>query len=183
MESKQIVTAEPLVGYRCWFVFAVNGRWWLHSLAYGGWWEPSKPVHAMNLKDSNYGDEPKTWKTCIPKQNRRDNLVGIWAFKKPTQIDLACHVAGEVWLWGNICEHTLGYRAEYAYPKCLYKHSGSHHFSPGFEQCEDSALKYLAETYGVPIVDGTWPSSPRWFPDLPSVKKPISPAEVRTTVS
>ena len=47
---------------------------------------------------------------------------GIYAYKAAEQ-NISCTgggiLSGEVWLWGKIQQHKLGYRAQYAYPKSL----------------------------------------------------------------
>jgi len=49
---------------------------------------------------------------------RWDNHLGVYAFKERSGISSlgmsSAHVVGEVELWGEIVEHEIGYRAEYA---------------------------------------------------------------------
>ena len=59
-------------------------------------------------------------------------------------------VVGEVALWGRVIEHTLGYRAEYAYPIRLFRPPSP---MPGFPQPVQAPLEQLAALYGIPVED------------------------------
>jgi hypothetical protein len=47
-------------------------------------------------------------------------------------------IRGQVYLWGLIVEHELGYRAEFAYPKCLY-----------LDGKKDDIIRMIANNYKV----------------------------------
>ncbi len=51
-------------------------------------------------------------------------------------------VRGRVYLWGLIVEHELGYRAQYAYPKCLY-----------LDGDKDNTIRMIASNYRIPAVE------------------------------
>ena len=64
-------------------------------------------------------------------------------------------VVGQVYLWGRIIEHERGYRAQYAYPKCIVYAQKS------------AAL--LAQTYGIPYKeDLSWTSEIRSELSMPN---------------
>jgi preprotein translocase subunit YajC len=67
--------------------------------------------HVLVMDGANEVPNPKC--TC-----------GIFATKnleRPRQLGYASYgVSGEVYLWGTVVEHTLGWRAQFAYPKSLF---------------------------------------------------------------
>ncbi len=90
------VQVNELVGWRIWNV--KNG--YLKSYSYDTAWWPDEP---MTGKPDDYGG------------------AGVWSFKSPHDalnklLSDGPHqfVMGSIYLWGEVIEHTLGYRAEYA---------------------------------------------------------------------
>jgi len=110
---------SPIVAYRVWQWDAVglkslNNEPWLpeHCLAaacrgYGGWKAANGEAAPLD------GHEPP----------HHDCSCGVYAAKNFAHLrnigyaDYGVH--GEVYLWGTVVEHRLGYRAQYAYPKSL----------------------------------------------------------------
>lgn len=95
-----------LVGHRCW---CVNKSGFLTSITADEIWAPDEP---MTTKNGVAGIE-----------GRGEGDVGIHAFKLQRHAlkladdwggGLAPMVWGRVHLWGDIVEHEIGYRAEYA---------------------------------------------------------------------
>jgi hypothetical protein len=97
---------------------------------------------------------------------------GIYAFKTPYKLRkdnyLNQSLLGEVWLWGKVIEYTMGFRAEYAYPKALYLPSldtmlshGRAHQTMTREMWEFKRMEaeLVAYRYNVPFstIDGTHP--------------------------
>lgn len=102
------ITLGHKVGWRCWRLKLQGGRrsnhWALKSCAVGHTWEPG--VAGMTKQPDDVEDDE----------------LGFHAFKDRDQAEVyAADVGnpkclGRVALWGNIIEHELGWRAQYAYP-------------------------------------------------------------------
>jgi hypothetical protein len=72
--------------------------------------------------------------------------VGIHAVKNDLRVptlftEYAAHVAGSVYLWGEVKEYTEGYLAEFAYPKELWMP----------EDTDPLVIMKVEENYGVPV--------------------------------
>ena len=100
---------SPIIGYRVW-------RWddaGLRSLN-GKPWSPCKPLAAKcGAGKAHDADEvPQTDCTC-----------GVYAAKNLEHLRQFGYegrgIHGEVYLWGTVVEHELGWRAQFAYPKSL----------------------------------------------------------------
>lgn len=105
---------SPIVGYRVWH--CDNSA--IRSLN-GSPWPRNQPFMAKCRRSPNSHQAPQMHCRC-----------GIYAAKELDQLQdmglyLQClavcpsHVFGEVYLWGVLVEHTLGWRAQFAYPKNL----------------------------------------------------------------
>jgi hypothetical protein len=112
---------SPIVGYRVW-------KWentGLKSLC-GERWKPSQLLAARCRASAVVGpivgraeavpdahEPPQTNCTC-----------GVYASKSLEQLLTTgyakCGIHGEVYLWGTVVEHELGWRAQFAYPKTLF---------------------------------------------------------------
>src|ERR1035441_8671118 len=101
---------SPIIGYRVW-------RWddaGLRSLN-GKPWSPCKPLAAKcGAGKAHDADEvPQTDCTC-----------GFYAAKNLEHLRQFGYegrgIHGEVYLWGTVVEHELGWRAQFAYPKSLF---------------------------------------------------------------
>jgi hypothetical protein len=99
---------SPIDGYRGWnwhakALWSLNGEAW-------------RPGHALTAQCPRADDEaPADGCSC-----------GIYAAKDYQHLQKICSsecveafVHGEVYLWGKVVEHDLGYRAQFAYPKSL----------------------------------------------------------------
>ena len=143
---------EPVIGYRNWWTLE-NG---LYSI---GWstthWQPLKMISAIHIFNIDniipYND--------ICKQHTIDNCrgsksevfddvykCGVHATKQELEVNMRFIagtriVYGQVYLWGLIVEHELGYRAEYAYPKCLYLNGK-----------KDDKIRMIANNYKIPAI-------------------------------
>jgi hypothetical protein len=100
---------SPIIGYRVW-------RWddaGLRSLN-GKPWSPCKPLAAKcgAGKAHDAHEVPQTDCTC-----------GVYAAKNLEHLRQFGYegrgIHGEVYLWGTVVEHELGWRAQFAYPKSL----------------------------------------------------------------
>jgi len=111
---------SPIIGYRVW-------KWektGLKSLC-GERWKPSQLLAARCRASAVVGtiacrveghdshDAPQAKCTC-----------GVYASKSLEQLLTTgyakCGIHGEVYLWGTVVEHELGWRAQFAYPKTLF---------------------------------------------------------------
>ncbi len=108
---------SPIVGYRVWTLCTMG----LKSLC-GEQWHPAKSLAARCRAAAVVGraevvhdshDAPQANCTC-----------GIYAVKTLDHFRNAGYerfgICGEVFLWGKVVEHELGYRAQLAYPKNLF---------------------------------------------------------------
>jgi hypothetical protein len=141
----ELMTLTPIEGYRFWYL-PVNSpgimrSYWMTN----GIWLPGQRVEAqcMNHLSCEAGNEG-----C---------KAGIYAFKylrsaaecyflamdqsiahnPPDMGADMWFVLGKVKLWGTVVEHSLGWRAKYAYPSLFYETS--------------PRIKSLAELYRVPL--------------------------------
>ena len=112
----------------------------LHSMAVDCIWEPGDPVSVNSvLEQCGYRD---AWERIPPGIG-----AGIHAFKDPgdavRQYPIgARRVFGTVALWGEVIEHEIGYRAEFARVASL-------DYLGGMEPEEVVMLERLRKIYGV----------------------------------
>lgn len=109
----------PIVGYRAWRWKATG----LQSLN-GSPWLPGRPLAA------SCGHPAGTFASRAEAAHGADQLphvdctCGVYAAKTLEhlrQIGYAQRgIHGEVYLWGTVVEHKLGWRAQFAYPKSLF---------------------------------------------------------------
>jgi len=97
---------SPIVAYRVW-VLSPSG---LMSLN-GEFWPPNRRLEASCKRSPDSHEPPHSACSC-----------GIYATKSVDQLQRIGYaskggVYGEVYLWGTVIEHKLGWRAQYAYPK------------------------------------------------------------------
>lgn len=107
---------SPVIGYRVW-------RWnktGLQSLN-GEPWLPDRPVEAR-CRVAPAARHMRVAETAkeVPDRNC---TCGVYAAKNVEHLRQVGYadrgVCGEVYLWGTVVEHTLGWRAQFAYPKHL----------------------------------------------------------------
>jgi hypothetical protein len=98
---------SPVVAYRAWLL----GPRGLMSLN-GEFWQPNQKLQAVCRRSVNHHTPPHGDCSC-----------GIYAAKSFDQLRgigyAELGVRGEVYLWGTVVEHKLGWRAQFAYPKTL----------------------------------------------------------------
>ena len=139
---------SPIVGHRVW-TWDAKG---LKSLC-GERWKPGKSLAARCRASVVVGpiagraeavhdahEPPQTNCTC-----------GVYASKSLEQLLTTgyakCGIHGEVYLWGTVVEHELGWRAQFAYPKTLFLPSD---LIPSDTKEMESRLEALA-AYGTDI--------------------------------
>jgi len=98
---------SPIVGYRVWQWDAIG----LKSLNNEQWF----PSLALEASTARCGKEH-----AAPSDGCRCGIYAAKNFQHLVEIGYAQYgVHGEVYLWGAVVEHRLGWRAQYAYPKTL----------------------------------------------------------------
>jgi hypothetical protein len=98
---------SPVVAYRVWHL----GPCGLTSLN-GEFWHPNQTLEAVCWRSVNRHTPPHGDCSCgIYAAKSLDHLRGIGYAERG--------VLGEVYLWGTVVEHKLGWRAQFAYPKTL----------------------------------------------------------------
>jgi hypothetical protein len=153
--------AEPVVGWRCWFVVASGEHLRLCSPLYrtvwlplretvarceraGEWWKPAAPpLHAAPQADCQCGlYAPSSVRTAASFVRGRDS---------PREAIGA--IIGRVFLWGRVVECELGWRAACAYPARLYVPLGRHgRFTFLARRGADAEeLAVALRAYGVPV--------------------------------
>lgn len=102
---------SPIVGYRIWRWDAWEG---LKSLN-GEVWLPGRAVTAKCRRIPENHECPSDCCSCgVYAAKNYEHLEKI-GLSRMASLDFVLH--GEVWLWGRVVEHQLGYRAQFAYPK------------------------------------------------------------------
>jgi len=98
---------SPIVAYRVWQWDAIG----LESLNNEQWF----PGLALEASTSRCGKEHEA-----PKDGCACGIYAAKNFQHLVDIGYAGYgVHGEVFLWGSVAEHRLGWRAQFAYPKTL----------------------------------------------------------------
>ena len=105
---------SPIVGYRVWTWNTLG----LKSLC-GQTWRPSQTLAARCKASTVVGGGKATGDAHDAPHD--DCTCGIYAVKTLHHFRNAGYeqfgLYGEVYLWGTVVEHELGYRAQFAYPK------------------------------------------------------------------
>jgi hypothetical protein len=127
---------STITGYRAWQVDSCG----LKSLNHTEW-TPGEPLEAVCLKQQFGHDCPAEGCTC-----------GVYAARNANHLQNIGYLAeadvhGEVALWGTVVPHSLGYRAQYAYPKNLIIKK---HRLP-FQQSHCETFLAGMTAYGVPV--------------------------------
>lgn len=134
---EQVVSNQPIVGLRVWKVIDDRGLPKLRSVYKETIW-PYRKALEKDILD-NMGIH------AVKPGRRGPSVSDPCAIMGDTDIlslfnSYQADIAGEVYLWGKIEEHEVGYLAEFAYPKRLYPHSD---FDPVIAM-------QLEDEYGVP---------------------------------
>lgn len=123
-QLEKLNSAEPIVGYRVWSLATVGGMPYLRSSTQAQFvWPYRKAIERDVIHNAG-----------IHAVKHGQHLLNLWN-------EYHAEVAGEVYLWGQVIEHTEGYLAEFAYPKQLFV--GNH--------ADAVTAMQLEQEYGVPI--------------------------------
>jgi len=140
---------EPLIGLRVWKLARENDVLYLRSASQSAVWPHRKPLQI----DITANEGVHAIKRELDK-NKPSEDGGPWAmpgsafsmFELTTTVEglfaeYSADVAGEVYLWGKVVEHEIGYLAEFSYPKRLFVG----------ENVDVLTWMQLEENYGVPV--------------------------------
>ena len=111
---------SPIIGYRVWQWDAAG----LKSLN-GKLWSPGQPLAAVcRVAGRETFDGRAENAKNAPELPQTDCTCGVYAAKNLEHLLQFGYegrgIHGEVYLWGTVVEHELGWRAQFAYPKNLY---------------------------------------------------------------
>ncbi|MGO9862337.1 MAG: hypothetical protein ACLPLR_01895 [Terriglobales bacterium] len=138
---------SPIVGCRVWRWDATG----LKSLN-GKPWSPGQPLAAACglAGRGTFGGREENAKSAHEPPHL-DCTCGVYAAKTLRHLCSAgyakCGIHGEVYLWGTVVEHELGWRAQFAYPRTLFLPPG---LIPSDTRQMESRLGALA-AYGTDI--------------------------------
>lgn len=104
---------EPVVGWKSW-VLSRNG--YLISPNFPYWWEPNAAAQA---KCDHPGDEKYDIPPHTAAPNEKCNC-GFYIARDAVTAFAYGYILGEIYGWGKVIQHELGWRVEYAYPKIFY---------------------------------------------------------------
>ena len=120
---------SPIVGYRVWRLYATE----LESFD-GKPWLPDRAFTARCRKTDH--ESPTDRCSCgVYAAKSYQSLRTIYS-----SVFIEALVHGEVYLWGKVVEHDLGYRAQFAYPK-------SFTLSPNGSPSLESLIVYGADIF------------------------------------
>lgn len=118
---------EPFTAYRAWNwrnggVTSLNGALWKPKEAFEATCPRTEDVRSMQSACSSEASK-KFWEKQAHHVPDRDCTCGMYAgINMKHLLDtnyIRRGIHGEVSLWGRLYRHTLGWRAQYAYPKCF----------------------------------------------------------------
>lgn len=132
---------NPIVAYRAW---NINEAGLLQSCTNNTFVVPLEVQVAMCLSSARCGGNLTGTDICPSEYC----CCGIYAFKELNIGELSGQVYGEVYLWGKIIPHKVGYRAQFAYPKRFYKMVADVRIGT-----LDLELRALSELYQVPYIN------------------------------
>ena len=116
---------EPFVAYRAWNwtaegVTSLNGALWTPKVAFGATCHYSADLHSMRAAATG-SVAAEFWKSKSHQVPDPGCTCGMYAgINMQHLIDINYirrGIHGEVSLWGRLMRHTLGWRAQFAYPK------------------------------------------------------------------
>jgi hypothetical protein len=164
LESVAPDYAEPILGWRGWFVVETAGSARLYSPLYRTVWLPCTETVALCHREP----PPAMWAPrCLPAQHaapREECRCGIHASRSVAaaakfvrgrgafrEADAA--VVGQVLLWGRVVECERGWRGSFAYPARLYLPLGRPGRSrfPATDAATAERVAIALGTYGVPV--------------------------------
>lgn len=153
---------EPVEGWRVWAVVGRDGSLRLRSLFFDLLWEHGAPASAVCLH--------RRFPLRLPGRPRRNGhsapdercSCGIYATSRQSALlsylEGTSAVHGEVWrvfgrvaLWGDVVECEAGWRAQTAYPTCIYVPWTRPRFRGYREPADLDGVREELRGYGVPV--------------------------------
>jgi hypothetical protein len=116
---------EPFVGYRAWNwtaegVTSLSGSPWMPKVAFDATCRQADDLRSMQAAALTPSAK-EYWQSQAHHVPYLSCTCGVYAgINMQHLIDINYirrGIHGEVWLWGRLYRHTLGWRAQYAYPK------------------------------------------------------------------
>lgn len=133
-ELPKSTSTDPIFGYRVWRLDRETGLLKSANRTKYTWPKRCKlardPLENMGIHAVKHVSRLITGAASNPF----DPVGSLWD-------EYTADVAGEVWLWGEVKECSLGYLAEFAYPKQLWVP----------EETDPTLVMMLEENYGVPV--------------------------------
>lgn len=130
---------QPIVGLRVWKIVMQGGLPKLRSVYKETVWPYRKALERDVLNDMGIHAVKPGIRSSQPSVFDPTAVMGgmdVLSLFNSYEAD----VAGEVYLWGRVDEHTEGYLADFAYPKKLYPHA----------DLDPVIAMQLEDEYGVP---------------------------------
>lgn len=136
---------EPIVGYRVWKLKVLDAKIDLTPTVYN---PAGMDISIGGRRTATLTSANQETEWPFRKALERDEIrnMGIHAVKDGSYVEHLWHsysadVAGSVYLWGEVKEHTQGYLAEFAYPKELWMP----------EATDPLLIMELEENYGITV--------------------------------
>ena len=137
---------EPVVAYRLWDIYESSP----YTLKSYGWstipWPYRKVLEAFHdgfRDDKNISHSIDKCPGAMADYMLRCGIYGTKShFPDGFNLRGVWGLAGQVYLWGLIVELELGYRAQYAYPKCLY-----------LDGKKNDVIEMIANNYRIPAAE------------------------------
>jgi hypothetical protein len=117
---------EPFTAYRSWSwtaegVASLNGELWTPKVAFEAKCHYADDLLSMKAAAPKTAEANKFWGKLVHYVPEPDCTCGVYAginMQHMINVNyLQRGIHGEVHLWGRLYRHTLGWRAQYAYPK------------------------------------------------------------------
>ena len=134
-----LTSDQPIVGLRVWKVIIEGGLPYLRSVYKDTVWPYRKALERDCLNDMGIHAVKSGVRSGGPSVA---DPAGVYAGMDVLSLfaSYEADIAGEVYLWGKVDEHTEGYLADFAYPKKLFPHA----------DMDPVVAMQLEDEYGVP---------------------------------
>lgn len=137
---ESLTSDQPIVGLRVWKVIDDKGLPKLRSVYKETIWPYRKALERDILGDMGIHAVKPGRRSGQPSMLDPTGVCqGMDVLSLFTSYE--ADVAGEVYLWGKVDEHEIGYLADFAYPKKLYPHA----------DLDPVIAMQLEDEYGVPV--------------------------------
>jgi hypothetical protein len=161
---------EPAVAWRTWVLNPMEGIPRLHSVtrkhANSPYsidrtpWPPYQPLRG----ECSSEHEEVPGESCSCGIYATASLIEAWSwltwnFRVSSEVKWRTAV-GLTYLWGDVLEYSMGYKAQYAYPKELWLPPNSWRTD---NDRRDEVAREFSDGYGIPVTPiETWRDIPNW---------------------